>query len=137
MPAFVLTDAEVVVNSVDLSDGVQAVTVNYSAELQDDTAMGDDTRTMLPGLKTWTMEIQFKQDFDAGKVDATNFSLVGAAEFPITVMSDKTAGVSATNPRFTGNALLETYPILGNTVGELATTSLTYQGTGILTRAIV
>lgn len=134
MAKLVLTDAEVVVNSVDLSDHVSAVTLNYSAELQDETAMGDDTRQRLAGLKDWSIEVTFQQDFSSGEVDATLFSLIGAAAFTVTVMANKTSGIGVTNPRYSGSAVLESYPPFGNTIGELATTTVTFQAAGTLSR---
>jgi hypothetical protein len=43
--------------------------------------------------------------------------------------------VSATNPKFTGSGILESYPIVSGAVGDVSTTSVTFQGTGDLTRA--
>lgn len=130
----VLLDAEVVVNSVDLSDHVSSVTLNYTGELQDDTAMGDATRSRLAGLKDWSIEVTFQQDFASGSVDATLFTLIGAAAFTVTVMGDKSDGVGVTNPKFSGSCVLESYPPLGNTVGELAATTVTFQAAGDLSR---
>ena len=48
MATRVLTDAFVSWAGVDLSDHVRSVTLTYSAELLDDTAMGDTAR-----LKRW------------------------------------------------------------------------------------
>lgn len=134
MAKLVLTDAEVVVNSVDLSDHVSSVTLNYSAELQDETAMGDGTRQRLAGLKDWSVEVTFQQDFSSGEVDATLFSLIGAAAFTVTVMANKTAGVGVTNPRYSGSCVLESYPPFSNTIGELATATVTFQAAGTLSR---
>ena len=46
------------------------------------------------------------------------------------------AAVGANNPKYTGNAILMSYPPLGNSVGELATGSLTLEGNGPLARAV-
>ena len=135
MSAFVLKDAEVVVNSVDLSDHVLSVTVNYNGEIEDETAMGDFARVRLSGLIDWSVDLTFKQDYAAGEVDATLFTLVGAAAFPITVMADLTAGVGATNPRFEGNVVLETYQPLAGAIGELAKVTASFKSSGDLTRA--
>lgn len=134
MAKLVLKDAEVVVNGVDLSDHVSAVTINYTGELQDQTAMGDDTRSRLSGLKDWSFEITFQQDFSSGSVDATLFTLIGAAAIAVTVMGNKTSGVGVTNPKFSGSCVLESYPPMGNTVGELAATTVTFQAAGDLSR---
>jgi len=134
MSHLVLTDAFVSINAVDLSAHVRAVTVNYSSELQDDTNMADTTRVRLGGLLDWSFEVEFAQDFAAALVDATLFPLVGVTT---TVLARPTsAAVSATNPNYTGTGILETYPPLGNSVGELATTSVTFQAAGVLSRAV-
>ena len=134
MAHFILNDAEVVVNAVDLSDHVSSVRLNYSAELQDNSSMGDDTRKRLAGIKEWSIEVEFKQDFAAAEVDATLFTLVGAAFFTVTVMPDKSLGVSATNPKYSGSAVLESYPPLDGAFGDLAKTSVVFQSAGVLSR---
>lgn len=134
MPVLVFKDASVVINSVDLSDHVREVAINYSAEIIDKTAMGDNSKSKIAGLKDWSVTITFNQDFDAGSVDATLFPLVGAAAFPV-VIKPSSAATSATNPAYTGNGLLESYPPLGGQVGALLTTQVTIQGDGDLTRA--
>jgi len=133
MAKFVFTDASLVINSVDLSDHVQSVTLNYEAELQDDTTMGDDTRTNLGGLKNWSIDVQFAQDFASNEVDATLFSIVGTA---VTCVLKPTSGaVSSTNPSFTGSGLIASYNPMGNSVGDLATAPVTINAAGTLTRA--
>lgn len=134
MATFVLLNAHLTVNSVNLSDHVLSLTVNYGADLPEETAMGDLTRTRLPGLIDWSVEVNFKQDFAANEVDRTLFPLVGAPAFPIIIRADAGAR-SATNPQYNGNALLESYPILTNSVGELAQSSVTFQADGTLTRS--
>lgn len=129
MATFVLTDANVLINSIDLSDRVKAVTIEYSAEMQDDTTMGAGTRTMIPGLLNWSIEVEMVQDFASGKVDATMFPLVGAVNFPVLVRPTSGA-LSATNPEFQGDSIVESYPPLGNTVGEIATTTVRFVPSG-------
>lgn len=133
MATLVLTDAFVDIDGTDLSSAVRSVTVNYSAELQDETAMGDDTRVRLGGLKDWSMDIEFNQDFAAASVDATLFPLVGTT-FTVEVRPTSAAR-SATNPGYTGTGILESYPPLGNSVGDVATASVTIQSAGTLSRA--
>jgi len=134
MGKFVLNDAYVSINGVDLSDHVRSVTLNYSAAEIDVTCMGDGSINRIAGLKDWSAEIEFAQDFAASEVDATLFSLVGAASFPVAIRPTS-AAVSATNPEFQGNAILTSYPPISGAVGELATTTITLMGDGDLTRA--
>lgn len=129
----VLTDCFVSINSVDLSDHVRQVTINYAAELIDDTVMGDSTRSRIGGLKDWSMTIEFLQDFAASEVDVTLFSLVGTT-FTVEVRPTSDAA-SATNPSYEGTGILENYNPLGNSVGELAMAPITIQSAGDLSRA--
>ena len=134
MAAFVLTDAFVSINGVDLSDHVRSVTLDYKAELQDDTAMGDTTRSKLGGLKDWSVQIEFNNDFAASNVDATLFPLVGST-FTVILRPIKATVVGTTNPNYTGTGILESYPPLGGGVGDMATTSVSIQAAGTLSRA--
>ena len=133
MAKFVLTDASLVINSVDLSDHVRSVTVNYEAELQDDTTMGDDTRTNLGGLKNWSMDVEFTQDYAASEVDTTIFGIVGTS-VPI-VLKPTSGAVSATNPSYSANGVIGSYSPIGNSVGDLAVAPVTIASAGTLTRA--
>lgn len=133
MAEFVLKDASLVVNSVDLSDHVTEIRITYEAEIQDKTAMGDSSRTKLPGLTNWTAEVTFNQDYAASNVDATLFPLVGAAAF--TFVAKPTSGaVAATNPSFSGNALLPSYQPLSGSIGEVLQTPVSFEGDGALSR---
>lgn len=133
MATFVMTDGFVSINSVDLSDHVKRVTLNYEAETQDNTHMSDNTRLMQGGLKNWSMEVEFSQDFASGEVDATLFSLVGTTT---TVIARPTSSsVSTTNPNFTGTALLTSYTPLSGTVGEQAPATASFVAAGDLSRA--
>ena len=134
MAEFVFKNAYLLLNAVDLSDHVRQITLTHGADLPDRTAMSDNSRRRLPGLKDWSATVEFNQDFDASKVDATLNGLVGAASFAIEIRPDAGA-VAATNPKYTGSALLESYPILSGSIGDAAVSSITLQGDGDLTRA--
>lgn len=133
MAHIILKDADVNIDSNDLSAHVRSVTINYEAEQQDDTNMGDTTRVNLPGLLNWSIDVEFSQDFSA--VDAVLFPLVGAAAFTVTI-KPASGSVSSSNPSYSGSAVLATYPPLGNAVGDQATAAATFQSAGPLARAI-
>lgn len=137
MANIVLKNAYVMINAVDLSDHVKQVTLNYKAEQQDDTAMGDSGRSRLPGLLDWDADVQFFQDYAAGKVDATLFPLVGAAAFAVKIKAVN-AAISATNPEYQGNAVLESYSPVSGAVGDNAMTPCKLLGGdgSVLVRAV-
>lgn len=130
----VLTDCFVSFNAVDLSANVKSVTLDYSAEALDVTAMGDTTHIRIGGLKDWSASVEFHQDYALSSVDATLFPLVGSTGTLI-IRPDNSDGVSTTNPNFTGTALLESYNPVGGAVGELAAASASFQAAGTLSRA--
>lgn len=134
MAVMVLKNAYAVINGVNLSDHVKSITINYAAEILEKTTMSANSKQRIAGLKDWSVDVELNQDFAAASVDATLFPLVGAAAFAIEIRPDAGA-VAATNPKFTGNALLESYPPISGSVGELATVSITLQGDGDLARA--
>lgn len=95
--------------------------------------MGDTSRNKLAGLTNWTASVEFAQDFAASEVDATHFTLVGSTD-RAWICRPTTGNRSATNPDFSGRCLVASYPPLGNAVGELATATINYEGSGTLSR---
>ncbi len=136
MSKLVLTDANVVINSVDLSANVRQVTINYGASIHESHGMGSTSKRRLVGLKDFSVELEFHQDYAAAQVDATLFPLVGAAPFAIAIRPTS-AVVSATNPEYQGNAVLESYPPIDGAIDEVLTAGASFQGDGDLTRAVV
>lgn len=134
MATLVLTDAFVSINAVDISAYVKSVNLNYSAELLDDTVMGDTTRSRKGGLLDWSVEVEVLQDFVDDGLDEDMFALVGTA-FTVIVRPDKSDGVGTGNPNYTGTAILEGWNPISNSVGELATVTFTVQSAGALSRA--
>jgi len=130
---FVLNDASVTINSVDLSDHVSSVTLEISADEIVTTSMGSTFNERVGGLKDGSLSIEFQSDFAASEVDATLWPLFGTVtSFVVKPTSD---AVSATNPSYSGNILINQHIPVGNAVGELATMSVAYPTSGTITRA--
>ncbi|MGH7536938.1 MAG: radical SAM protein [Gemmatimonadales bacterium] len=128
----VMTLEFVLIATVDLSAHVQEAGLTYEAEAIDQSTMGVGTRAMIGGLKNWSCEATFAQDFAAAQVDVTLFPLVGtivAVEFRPT-----NAARSTTNPAYTGNALVTKYNPLTGRVGELMTCAVSLVAAGALSR---
>ena len=128
MPREVLNDAFVSINAVDLSDHVQSVEMTYTEELRIATSMGDKgVRRLGSGIGDWSLAITFFQDYDAAKVDATLFPLVGAAQFAMKFRKSKTDAISATNPEYQGDGMIEGDLLLGaGGVGEMNMAPVTF-----------
>jgi len=133
MAKFVTTDYSISLGTTDFSSSLNSVTLDVSVEEQETTAFGNSSRTRIAGLKDASISLDFHQDFGADSVDATLWPLLGSTvEFTILPTSE---AVSATNPSYTGTALVTQYQPFANAVGELATLSITWPVTGDITRA--
>lgn len=128
MASFVLTDASIVINSVNMSSFCTSVTVNVEVDEQEDTAFGDTWRSRIGGLKDFSLDLEFNSDFAASAVDATIWPLIGTTT--TVVLKATSAAVSATNPTFTGTVLVTEYSPLDGSVGDLSTTSVSWPGAG-------
>jgi hypothetical protein len=129
-------DAEVVVNSVDLSSFVRSVSLDINNEVLEQTAMGDTTRVKVAGLKDWSVSVEFYQSYYTAEVDATLFPLNdNGTVFTITVMPNKTAGISTTNPKYSGSAILPTYQPIAGAHNDILASTVSFESSGALTRA--
>jgi hypothetical protein len=133
MAAFMLNNASVTINSVDLSDHVTSITFSEEAAQLETTAMGDDNVTMIGGLKSGTIDLEFNQDLAASDVQATIRALLGTVT--AVVVKNDAGATAATNPQWTFNALVTEWPSINGTVGELATASVSWPITGAVTQA--
>ncbi len=135
MATLALTDAAVSVNGMDLSpDGVK-VDLDYSAEELEDTAFGDTTKSRIGGLLDWGGTLEFNQDFAATPApDVDLFPIVGTVV--AIAIAPASGTTTATNPEYQGNALITSYKIFGQGVGELARAVCTFVAAGNLTRAV-
>ena len=111
MAKFVLTDASVTINSVDLSDHVASVTLDITADEIEETAFGQTFKSRLGGL--WPL-------------------LGTVTTFEIKPTSD---AVSSTNPKYSGSVLVNQHQPVANGVGELASFSVSFPTSGTITRS--
>ena len=133
MAAYMINNASVTINSVDLSSAVTSVTFSEEADQLETTAMGDDNRTMIGGLKSGTIDLEFNQDLAASDVQATVRPLLGTVT--TVVVKNSAAATAATNPQWTFSALVTEWPSINGTVGELATASVSWPITGAVVQA--
>jgi hypothetical protein len=138
MGLMVLKQPYVSINSVDLSAFVKSISLPYEMDTVESTA-GNATgsKSYITALYGWSLEIEANQDYAAAQVDATLWAaMVAGAAVPIEVRPS-TAVVGATNPKWTGNAIITGYdPFGGAKVGDLITAKPSITGTGALTRAV-
>lgn len=135
MAIFVATDYKVTLGTTNISANLTQTELSLEADEVETTAFGATYRTRVGGLKNGSINLQFNQDFGAGGIDALLFPLLGSAV--AFVVTPSSTAVSATNPSYSGTALVTQYMPLSASVGDLATFSITWPVTGAVTRATV
>lgn len=137
MARIVLTDASIVINSVNLSDHIASVTITTSEDVIDTTGFSSTSaagRTRVAGLADNSVTLEFHQDFATSNVEQTIYPLLGSTT---TVVVKPTSAVQgATNPSYTFSALVSEWQPLSGSVGELATASVTWPISGAITKGV-
>ena len=127
MAIFVFTNAQALVNSVDLSDHCSKITCKDSRAQVNVTAMGSSYEQMAKGLGTAETDLDFFQDFAAAKVHATLSPLISSTSNIAVEVRPVNAARSATNPAFMlAGAQLYDYNGLDGAVGAAAAMTATF-----------
>lgn len=124
----ILRNAFVSLNGVNLSDEVREVSVEDGRAEHDDTVMSHTAESVEAGMPQWTITVRLRQNYAAGKTNATVRPLVGTK---VTVVVRPDAGpVSATNEQITGIGLLSKYTPIGGAVGQPQEPTLSFRNAG-------
>ena len=137
MARIVLTDASIVINSVDLSDHIASVTISTSEDVIDTSAFSStiaNGRTRVAGLADNSITLEFHQDFATSSVEQTIYPLLG--QTTSVVVKPTSAAVSATNPSFSCTVVVTEWQPLSGSVGELSTASVSWPISGAITKAV-
>lgn len=138
MARIVLTNAYITINSVNLSDHIKSVTLTTSDDIVETTAFGSTARTRVAGLADNSVALEFDQDYASSSVEATinaaGSSLVGTVT--TIVVKPNGATTAADNPSYSFSALISEWTPLNGAVGELATASVTWPISGVITKAV-
>jgi hypothetical protein len=140
MARLVLTDAYVLYASNDISQYVTSVSLSTSVDVIETTGLGNTARTRVGGLFDNSITIEFNQDFaDNALEELINGTSLATTTVGTTVamqIKPVNTTTSASNPKYTFNALIAEWQPLSGSVGELATVSVTWPISGVITKAI-
>lgn len=139
MARIVLTNVEVTIGGVDLSDHVSSVTLSSTYDVLETTAFAGGNvpsaaKTRIAGLVDNSVTLEFHQDFAATEVEATIYPLLGTSTAVTVKPVD--AAVAADNPEYQFNAIVSEWTPLNGAVGELATASVTWPITGPIVKDV-
>lgn len=130
MAVFVLTDASVTVNTVDLSSYVTNVTFTYEKDQVETTAMGATGHVYTGGLQNLSVALEMNNDLAAGKVFDTLYAAVGSGSNTLVV---KSLSSGSPNPILTvSNSFLPSAPVIQGAVGDLSKVSVTFVGGSVV-----
>jgi hypothetical protein len=145
MARLVLTNAEVTIGGVNLSDHIASITLGSTYDVVETTAFAGTSgasgnvplaaKTRVAGLVDNSVTLEFHQDFAAASVEATIYPLLGTVVACV-VQPVAAANVEASNPSYSFNAVISEWTPLNGAVGELATASVTWPITGAITKAV-
>lgn len=143
MARIVLTDANVLFATNDISQYITSVSLSTSYDVIDTTGISTTgaARTRVAGLADNSITIEFNQDFaDNALEELINGTTTtnGTVGLIVAMQVKPTSGaVSASNPKYNFNALISEWQPLSGAVGELATASVTWPISGPIAKAIV
>lgn len=132
MAVYLNNGVVVTVNSVDISDWVSSATLNRNWDELEVTAMGDTGHKYVAGLEASSVTLDFFNDFATSASMATVDALAGT----VTTVTIKptSAATSATNPLYTFSALINGITPVNGSVADLATSSVTWNVSGAITK---
>ena len=137
MAKFIGKNLRVKVGSTELTTNIASVEVTETVDEIEVTALGQNARSRIAGLKDASVTLSFHQDYDASSVNATLSTIFGG-----TATVSILAGTSLTQGTATSTAPLFTIPILcsqqtpvNGVVGDLTTFDVTWPATGEITKS--
>jgi hypothetical protein len=140
MARLVLTNAYVLFASNDISQYVTSVSLSTSVDVIETTGLGSSARTRVGGLFDNSVTLEFNQDFaDNALEELVNGTSLATTTVGTTVAMEirpVNTTVSASNPKYTFNALISEWQPLSGAVGELVSVSATWPISGVITKAI-
>ena len=131
MAVFLNNGVGVKVNSVDLSDHVNNVSLSRNFDQLEVTAMGDSGHKFIKGLEASSITLDFLNDTATGSVLQTLQAAWGT-NVTVVLLQNKGTAVSATNPLYTMTCLINGTTDINGATGDLAMQSLTFDVSGTI-----
>jgi hypothetical protein len=131
MAVFLNNGVGVKVNSVDLSDHVNNITLNRNFDQLEVTAMGDSGHKFIKGLEASSITLDFLNDTASASVLQTLQAAWGT-NVTVVLLQNKGTAVSATNPLYTMTVLVNGTTDINGATGDLSMQSVTWDVSGTI-----
>ena len=129
MAVFMNNGVGVKVNSVDLSDHVNNITLNRNFDSLEVTAMGDSGHRFVKGLEASSITLSFLNDTTTASVLQTLQAAWGT-NVTVVLLQNKGTAVSATNPLYTMTVLVNGTTDINGATGDLSMQDVTWDVSG-------
>lgn len=133
MARLVLTNAYVSFATTDISAYCKSITLSTSLDIVETTSFGSTAKTRVAGLADNSIALEFNQDFAASALESVIYTTIGTSV--AVIVKPVSGATSATNPSYSFNALVSEWTPLSGAIGELATASVTWPISGVITKA--
>ena len=125
MAVFLNNTVGLKINAIDLSDHVTSVTLNYAADELEVTAMGDSAHKFVKGLESGTLTVSLLNDTATSNVLQTLNAAFGTT-VAVKMVQAKVPAVSATNPLYTCDILVNNLTPIAGAVGDIGSQELSF-----------
>lgn len=140
MPRLVLNNAYVLFASNDISEFVTQIELKTSVDIIDTTRIGSQSRTRQAGVFDNSVTFQFNQDYaDDALEELINGTSMATTTVGTTVamqIRPVNAAVSASNPKYSFNAVITEWQSVSGELGALATVQVSWPISGNITKSI-
>ena len=134
MAVFLNNTVGLKINAIDLSDHVTSVTLNRVADELEVSAMGDTSHKFVKGLESGTLTVSFLNDTATSNVLQTLNAAFGTT-VAVKMVQAKVPAVSATNPLYTFDILVNNLTPINGAVGDIGTQDITFTLNSVVTVA--
>jgi hypothetical protein len=132
MARIVLTNAYVLFGSTDISDHVSSISLSSSYDLVETTAFGQTAKTRVAGLVDNSVTLELHQDYATSSIEQTIYPTLGTS---VTIAVKPVNGTTTTvNPQYSFSAVVSEWTPLNGAVGELASASVSWPISGVITK---
>ncbi len=132
MAKLVLTDANIKINTTDISANVASVSLSMTAAEVETTAFGQGAVTRVGGLKDNSVTLSIHNDYSA--IEGLFYPLVGSTA-TIAIQPNGTA-VGSASPKYEATIVVTEWQPVNGAVGELASADVTFPISGTITKTV-
>jgi hypothetical protein len=140
MPRLVLNNAYVLFASNDISEFVTQIELKTSVDTIDTTQIGAQSRTRQAGVFDNSVTFQFNQDYADNAleelVNGTSIANTTVGTAVAMQIRPVNAAVSASNPKYTFNAVITEWQSVSGELGGLSTVQVSWPISGNITKSI-